>query len=80
MEVKESVEIYPDDPKPCVEDTNCVGFTIEVPRIPCTVEVKESVEIYPDDPRPDTELTKEFAVAVVLIIPCTVDVKESVEI
>ena len=48
--------------------------------IPCTVEVKESVDIYPDDPRPDTELTKEFVVAVVLIIPCTVDVKLSVEI
>ena len=69
MDVRESVEIYPDDPSPCVEDTNCVGFTIEVPRIPCTVDVKESVEIYPDDPRPWIDDTELEVATVVAIIP-----------
>ena len=59
MDVRESVEIYPDDPRPLIEDTSFIDVAV---RIPCTVDVRDSVEIYADDPIPWIEDTR-FAVA-----------------
>jgi len=51
VDVKERVDIYPDDPRPDTELTK--EFTdVVVLMIPWTVDVKDSVDIYPDDPRP----------------------------
>jgi hypothetical protein len=47
--VRLRVDIYPEDPKPCVEDTKFMDVLV---KILCTVEVRLSVDIYPEDPRP----------------------------
>ena len=57
MDVKDGVEIYPDDPRPCIELT-VLENPEEFARIPATVDVKDGVDIYPEDPRPCTVLTK----------------------
>ena len=44
MDVRERVEIYPDDPRPTCDDTKEFNDVV-VLIIPCTVDVKESVEI-----------------------------------
>ena len=51
VDVRESVDIYPDDPRPDTELTKEFAVAV-VLIIPCTVDVRERVEIYPNDPRP----------------------------
>jgi hypothetical protein len=54
VDVRLSVDIYPDDPRPWIDDTELEVATV-VAIIPCTVDVKLSVDIYPDDPKPFIE-------------------------
>jgi len=51
VDVRESVDTYPDDPRPIIEDTSFIDVVF---RIPWTVDVRDSVDIYADDPRPLT--------------------------
>jgi adenylylsulfate kinase-like enzyme len=55
VDVRLRVEMYPDDPRPCVEDTKFIEVFV---RIPWTVDVRLRVEMYPDDPRPCVEDTR----------------------
>ena len=45
------VDIYPNDPRPWIEDT-VFENPDEFCKIPATVDVRLRVDIYPDDPRP----------------------------
>ena len=72
------METYPDDPRPCVEDTKEGPPVLNIS--PWTVDVRLRVDTYPDDPKPCIELIvfenpEEFDK-----IPATVDVRDRVDI
>jgi tellurite resistance-related uncharacterized protein len=54
-DIRLSVDIYPDDPRPCTDDTELATVIpppILLAIIPATDDVKLRLDIYPDDPRP----------------------------